>query len=129
MPLSGRSKCRAYCCPKQHKVLDRERENKLGKGKIGTTMRGVGPAYIDKIGRLGIRICDLMNEKVFKEKLEANLSEKNFLIKNFFKAKPLSVTKILDEYMGYRKIIEPFLADIGDLLKKAIISKKKLLFE
>ena len=52
-----------------HKVLDKERETKLGKGKIGTTMRGVGPAYIDKIGRVGIRICDLMNEKIFREKL------------------------------------------------------------
>ena len=112
-----------------HKVLDRERENKLGKGKIGTTMRGVGPAYIDKIGRVGIRICDLIDEKVFREKLEENLLEKNFLIKNYFKAKPLSVSQIFDEYMGYRKIIKPFFADIGEILKKAIISKKKLLFE
>ncbi|OGL42519.1 MAG: adenylosuccinate synthase [Candidatus Schekmanbacteria bacterium GWA2_38_11] len=112
-----------------HKVLDRERENKLGKGKIGTTMRGVGPAYIDKIGRVGIRICDLIDEKVFREKLEENLLEKNFLIKNYFKAKPLSVSQIFDEYMGYRKIIKPFFADIGEILKKAIMSKKKLLFE
>ncbi|OGL52720.1 MAG: adenylosuccinate synthase [Candidatus Schekmanbacteria bacterium RIFCSPHIGHO2_02_FULL_38_11] len=112
-----------------HKVLDKERETKLGKGKIGTTMRGVGPAYIDKIGRVGIRICDLMNEKIFREKIEENLLEKNFLIKNYFKAKPLSASQIFDEYMGYRRIIKPFFADIGEILKKAIISKKKLLFE
>lgn len=112
-----------------HKVLDRERETKLGKGKIGTTMRGVGPAYIDKIGRTGIRIGDLMDAKVFKGKLEENLLEKNFLIKNFFKAKPLSVSQVFHEYMEYRKIIEPFFADSGELLRKAILSGKKLLFE
>jgi len=112
-----------------HKVLDRERETKLGRDKIGTTMKGVGPAYIDKIGRVGIRICDLMDEKVFKDKIEENLLEKNFLIKNFFKAKPLSVAQIFDEYMNYRKKIQYFFADIGDILKKAITAKKKLLFE
>ena len=112
-----------------HKVLDRERETLLGKGKIGTTMRGVGPAYIDKIGRTGIRICDLIDEKVFREKLEENLVEKNFLISNFFKAQPLDVSQIFDEYMGYRSKIQPFIADTVELLQKAFASKKKLLFE
>ncbi len=70
-----------------HKRIDLARERKRGANKIGTTGRGIGPAYEDKVSRVGIRLVDLVEEETFRDKLERNLEEKNFYLKHYFKAK------------------------------------------
>ena len=84
-----------------HVLLDRAREEKLGRNKIGTTARGIGPCYEDKVARIGIRGIDLLQPAVFSDKLRANLEFKNFLFKNYFGLEPLSFDAIHDEYLGY----------------------------
>ncbi|MCD6459778.1 adenylosuccinate synthase [bacterium] len=112
-----------------HKVLDELREQKKGKKKIGTTKRGIGPAYADKVSRMGIRMIDLLNENIFKEKLSMNLEEKNDLIKNVYNGESLSFNEIFDSYMRYAEQIKPYLAQIPHILHKALIDKKNILFE
>src|SRR5690606_7024494 len=80
-----------------HKKLDVLKESKMAK-KIGTTGRGIGPAYEDRVSRMGIRVIDLIDKKVFREKLKANLEMKNFLIRRYYKDEPLKMKDILKSY-------------------------------
>jgi adenylosuccinate synthase len=84
-----------------HMALDRESEKLRGAKSIGTTGRGIGPAYCDKTGRSGIRIADLLQPDVFKEKLTANLVHINFLLEHLYNAPVFNVEDIFHEYMGY----------------------------
>ena len=84
-----------------HRALDAAREKRKGKTKIGTTGRGIGPCYEDKVGRNGIRIHDLLDRSTFVEKLHRNLEEKNFLLQHFFEEPPLDAAAIEDEYLAY----------------------------
>ena len=81
-----------------HKAIDQARERLRGKGKIGTTGRGIGPAYEDKVARVGIRFIDLLEEDTFREKLERNIEEKNFYLKAILKEKALEFDQIHDDY-------------------------------
>ncbi|MFH0775612.1 MAG: adenylosuccinate synthase [bacterium] len=92
--------------------------------KIGTTMRGIGPAYIDKVGRCGIRIADLLDKKVFAEKLELNLLQKDYILKGKFKKE-----EIINEYLALFERIKPYLADTRYILNKAITDGEPILFE
>jgi len=89
-----------------HKQIDIAREAKSGDKKIGTTGRGIGPCYEDKIGRRGIRLMDLLNEEAFTRKLKEFLVEKNFLLENLLGEKPCIFEEILAEYRGYAEILK-----------------------
>ncbi|MFA5410542.1 MAG: adenylosuccinate synthase [Candidatus Omnitrophota bacterium] len=111
-----------------HKILDRLRETKR-KHKIGTTGRGIGPCYADKINRCGIRMVDLVNPRVFKDKLQDNLKEKNEIFKKVYHHPGFEFHKIYREYLVYGRLIAPYLCDTALLLNKAAQEKKDILFE
>jgi adenylosuccinate synthase len=112
-----------------HKRIDIAREAKSGDKKIGTTGRGIGPCYEDKIGRRGIRLMDLINEEVFARKLKEFLVEKNFLLENLLGETPCSYDEILAEYRGYAAILSKYMADTSLVLGKDLKAGKKVLFE
>jgi adenylosuccinate synthase len=112
-----------------HIVLDRAQEERLGSRKIGTTARGIGPCYEDKIARTGIRACDLVHHQVFAEKLRANLDLKNFLLKNYYGAEEVDFQTTLDEYLAYGERLRPFLIDTSLFLNEEIHRGAKVLFE
>jgi adenylosuccinate synthase len=111
-----------------HMILDQAREAQKNLA-IGTTGRGIGPCYMDKVGRLGIRTGDLLDIDVFSEKLKESLREKNYLLKNYYHTKPVSCDNIIKEFRKYQTLIKPFLADVSLLLNQMLVSGKKVLFE
>ncbi len=112
-----------------HKILDRLREEKFRKIKIGTTGRGIGPCYTDKFARGGIKIADLLNKRIFKEKLECNIAEKNAIFSKVYKYKKFSFKEIYGQYLDYAKRIKPYVCNCSLVLNKAIKDKKNILFE
>ncbi|MBK5274081.1 MAG: adenylosuccinate synthase [Desulfuromonadales bacterium] len=112
-----------------HKRIDIAREAKSGDKKIGTTGRGIGPCYEDKIGRRGIRLMDLLNEEVFARKLKEFLVEKNFLLENLLGEGPCSYEAILAEYRGYAEVLAKYVTDTALVLGKDLKAGKKVLFE
>jgi len=112
-----------------HKAIDQTRERLRGKGKIGTTGRGIGPAYEDKVARVGIRLIDLLEEDTFYEKLRANLEEKNIYLKTILKEKTLSFNEIHDTYCAYRESLRGYVTNTGLFLERQIKAGKKVLFE
>ena len=111
-----------------HKKLDALREAK-GKKKIGTTGRGIGPAYEDKASRLGIRVIDLLDKKLFSEKVKQNLELKNFLIRKYYKDEGFSARDIIKSFGEYRKILKKYAADTAGFLHTSIDQGKNILFE
>lgn len=120
---------RAHLIMPYHRRVDAAREAAKGAGKIGTTQRGIGPAYEDKVSRVGIRVCDLLDRDTFAEKLRRNVEEKNFYLTKLFGEQPVDAKPILEEYMGYADVLRPHAADVSLLLDEAIRQKKKILFE
>ena len=112
-----------------HKQIDIAREAKSGDKKIGTTGRGIGPCYEDKIGRRGIRLMDLIDAETFASKLKEFLVEKNFLLENFLGEPPCSYDEIFVEYQGYADILRRYVADTSLILNKDLKAGKKALFE
>jgi adenylosuccinate synthase len=112
-----------------HIVLDRVREEKLGSRKIGTTARGIGPCYEDKIARTGIRACDLVHPEIFAEKLKANLELKNYLLKNYYGAEEVPFQASFEEYLAYGEKLTPHLIDTSNFLNEEINRGSKVLFE
>lgn len=112
-----------------HRSLDLAREKKKGKTAIGTTGRGIGPCYEDKVGRNGIRVHDLFNPAVFSEKLAANLEEKNFILTRFLGDKPLEASRIMEEYLAYGEKLKPFAGNVSIELQKAGANGRNILFE
>lgn len=112
-----------------HLAIERENENKKGNKKIGTTGRGIGPSYTDKVARHGIRMMDLLTPDVFREKLSANLATINFLLENFYKTAPLKADAIYDEYMRYAERLSGYIADTDIIINNKIDSKENVLFE
>lgn len=112
-----------------HRALDEARETRKGSTKIGTTGRGIGPCYEDKVCRCGIRIHDLMDPGRFREKLEANLEEKNFMLKHFFGAAPLDAGSIADEYLAFGERLAPYAANVSEVLQGADRAGRNILFE
>ena len=110
-----------------YKLLDSIREQ--GANKIGTTGRGIGPAYIDKYMRTGIRVVDLLDRKVLCEKLKANIEEKNQLLSKVYGSAVLDVDKIISEYEEFDKKIDPFVTDTSVYLNNALKKKKNILAE
>jgi len=112
-----------------HRRLDLAREAHRSGKKIGTTGRGIGPAYEDKISRVGIRICDLMDETLFREKLAANVEEKNFYLTRLFGEEPIREQEIFDEYRVYADKLRPYVADTSLILEQEMKTGKSILFE
>lgn len=112
-----------------HKRLDVARERMRGKGRIGTTGRGIGPAYEDKVARCGIRCGDLLREDVFRMKLKANLMEKNHLFMNILHETGFEVHEIYHQYMGYAERIGRYITNTSLFLDKMIRDGKNILFE
>ncbi|MBN2483846.1 MAG: adenylosuccinate synthase [Candidatus Omnitrophica bacterium] len=109
-----------------HRVMDSFRESKRIQ-KIGTTKRGIGPCYVDKISRCGIRVADLLDTKKFSFKLKDNLQEKNPLFKEVYGREYFSFKKIFEEYRHYSKLLRPYCCDVADFLYSK--RKKRFLFE
>src|SRR3989304_3536367 len=112
-----------------HKTLDAARERLRGSLKIGTTKRGIGPAYEDKVSRCGIKCADLLKEEVFRSKLKANLMEKNHYMETILHEKGYEVYEIYHRYMEMAKKIAGLITDPGKFPHAAIKKKKKILFE
>jgi len=120
---------RAHIIMPYHKRLDSAREAAKGADKLGTTGRGIGPAYEDKIARVGIRLCDLLDDEVFQAKLKRNVEEKNFYLTKLFKEEPLDGGAIYKEYSEYARRLKPYAANTSIILGEAIRNNKKILFE
>jgi len=112
-----------------HKALDVASEKLKGNKKIGTTGRGIGPAYADKINRKGIRMADLLDPEVFREKLACNTGEANFLLERFYNAPLVHLDQVYEEYLGYAKRLKKYIADTTLYLSEAIGKNKKVLAE
>jgi len=114
-----------------HKTLDEIKEMKRGKDKIGTTKRGIGPAYVDKIARTGIRMIDLIDEKFLPKKLENNLNEKDTIFEKLYGLKISNQEKkdILKKYSEYGQLLKKYVIDVSLYLNQAINENKKILFE
>ncbi len=112
-----------------HKRIDIAREAKSGAKKIGTTGRGIGPAYEDKIGRRGIRLMDLIDREIFARKLKEQLEEKNFILERLLDDKPFTFDEIYDQYSGFADILAKYAADTALTLYRDIKGGKKILFE
>ena len=112
-----------------HKALDIASENLKGNKKIGTTGRGIGPAYADKINRKGIRMADLLDPELFREKLAANTGEANFLLDRFYNAPLVHQDQVYEEFMGYAHKLKKYIADTTLVLNEAIAKNKKVLAE
>lgn len=119
---------RAHLIMPYHKALDQLQEEQKGKAKIGTTGRGIGPAYVDKVNRSGIRIADLLDWAVFQEKLKIQLAEKNHLFASYGK-ETFGEAAILKEYESYVERVKPFVADTAPIINDRIDAGKKVLFE
>jgi adenylosuccinate synthase len=125
----NRIKISRYChlIMPYHILIDKIREET--KQGLGTTKKGIGPAYEDKYGRVGIRLGDLYNPELFREKLRANLSRKNLMLMEIYHAEPLSDSKMYEKYLTYAERLRPMVTDDARLLAAAIEDKKNILFE
>ena len=112
-----------------HIALDQARELKKGKEKIGTTGRGIGPAYEDKISRRGIRLGDLSNERSLYEKLKELLEYHNYILKNYYNAKTFNHDKIFEELLTYYQSYEQYIIDAPLFIDKLFLNGKRLVFE
>jgi adenylosuccinate synthase len=112
-----------------HRAIDVAREAAKGKDKIGTTGRGIGPCYEDKVGRTGIRAADLLEPDTLEEKIRTNLREKNFYLTKFLDADALEFQPIYDRYLAIGEILKPYMTDVSLEIDQAIRQGKRILFE
>lgn len=120
---------RAHIVLPYHVRLDELEELSKGENDIGTTKRGIGPCYMDKSERIGIRACDLVDEEVFREKLMINVKKKNEIFTKIYGLPEMSFEEIYEEYLEYAKILKPYIVDTTSLLYDLIKEEKKVLFE
>ena len=112
-----------------HKKIDELREARRTKGRIGTTKKGIGPCYADKVARVGIRVADLYDRDYFRERLNDNVQEKNAMVKEFLQEELFVLEDIFEEYTGYAEYLKDFVADTTMLLNEALKKGKSVLFE
>lgn len=120
---------RAHIVFPYHKTLDMLIEQSKGAKKVGTTNKGIGPCYMDKIDRTGIRMCDMIDEKVFREKLAAQIDNKNAMITKLYGAEALDKEAMIEEFCGYADRLRPYITDTGVMVDEAVRAGKKVLFE
>ena len=128
-PSRVRLSSNAHMIMPYHRRLDAAIERYLGTNQIGTTRKGIGPAYTDKYARVGIRIQDLFDANIFREKLEAALEEKNKILPRVYNTLPMEVDQIIDEYTGYTDRLRPHVTDTSLLLWNGLKEGKSVLFE
>ena len=112
-----------------HKLLDELIEESLGENKIGTTKKGIGPCYADKIQRRGIRVQDLLNQDLFEKKVKANIKETNLTLTKIYNKRPLVAEEIINEFKSYTDMVTNHITDTSLLIDKAIKDGKSILFE
>lgn len=128
--LSGiRISNRAHVVLPYHCLMDGLGDEKRGKNKIGTTKNGIGPCYVDRDNRMGIRVCDLIDREEFARRLKENLEIKNRELKLLYDHEPLSYEEILEEYNGYADRLRPYVCDTIALLNEEVKAGRKILFE
>ncbi len=120
---------RAHIIMPYHRALDNAREKKAGRAAIGTTGRGIGPCYMDKIGRVGIRFVDLIHPEIFRDKVLSNLEEKNFWLKEYFKAETLESGPIMDSYTAVAERLAAYAGNVPLALDQAQKKGDNILFE
>jgi adenylosuccinate synthase len=120
---------RAHVIMPYHKAIDKAAEQAKGVRRIGTTGRGIGPAYVDKMARIGIRMGDLLKPEILKKKIKENLVETNAFLQRIYHAKGFTVQAIFKEYQAYGERLRPHIADVPLVLDRAFASGQKVLFE
>ncbi|EST11950.1 adenylosuccinate synthase [Sporolactobacillus laevolacticus] len=120
---------RAHIILPYHLKLDMLEEESKGASKIGTTQKGIGPAYMDKAARVGIRMADLLEPDTFREKLAKNLKEKNRLLEKMYDSEGFDIDEIYNEYLAYGERLRPLVCDTSVVLNDALDSGKRVLFE
>ncbi len=119
----------AHVITQYHRTMDKVTERFLGKRQIGTTGRGIGPTYADKINRVGIRIQDLFDENILRQKVEGALDQKNHLLVKIYNRRAITVDEIVEELLQYTERLRPLVADTGLVLNRALDEGKIVLFE
>ena len=112
-----------------HVAIDQASERRLGHLQIGTTRRGIGPAYADKASRIGIRVQDVLDPKILRQKIEVALAEKNVWLERVYEVEPVSLEEVADRYEDYAQRLRPFVADTSLLVDQALRDGKFVLFE
>jgi adenylosuccinate synthase len=112
-----------------HKALDQAKERNRDAGAIGTTGRGIGPAYVDKFARTGIRVVDLLDRDVLAKKLKVAIEENNVMLKHIYGSEGLDVNQIIEEYVEFDRLIDPYVKDTTVLLNEALRAGKHILAE
>ena len=119
----------AHVITQYHRTMDKVTERFLGKRQIGTTGRGIGPTYADKINRVGIRIQDLFDENILRQKVEGALDQKNHLLVKIYNRRAITVDEVVEELLQYSERLRPMVADTGLILNQALDAGKTVLFE
>ena len=119
----------AHIITQYHRTLDKVTERFLGKRQIGTTGRGIGPAYADKINRVGIRIQDIFDENILRQKVEGALDQKNHLLVKIYNRRAIGVDEVVSDLLSYADRLRPMVADTGLVLNQALEAGKTVLFE
>ncbi len=119
----------AHIIASYHTVIDKVTERFLGKNKLGTTGRGIGPAYGDKVNRIGVRVADLMDEGILRQKVEASLDLKNQLLAKVYNRRAVEVDAVIEELLSYADRLRPMVADTSLLLNQALDDGRTVLFE
>jgi adenylosuccinate synthase len=119
----------AHLIAPYHRVVDKVTERFLGKRRIGTTGRGIGPAYADKINRVGLRVQDLFDEKILRQKVEGALEQKNHLLAKVYNRRMITVDEIVDELLSYAERLRPMVRDTSLELSRALDRGDVVLFE
>jgi len=112
-----------------HVALDGARERRLGRLQIGTTRRGIGPAYADKATRIGIRVQDLLDPKILRQKLELAVAEKNVWLERVYELEPFDVEEVVEAHLGHAQRLGPYVADTSLLVDRALDAGERVLFE
>lgn len=120
---------RAHVVLPYHQRLDELQEAALGENKIGTTKNGIGPCYMDKVARVGIRMCDLLEPETFAKKLKVNMEAKNAIITKIYGGEPFDYDTVLKEYLAYAEELRPYVTDTGVVLDEMFEAGKNVLFE
>ncbi len=119
----------AHLITPAHRALDAAQEAMRGKDSIGTTMRGIGPAYMDKTARHGIRVAEMLDEEAFADRIEAHIKAANRLLTGIYDAEPLDAKVVAAEYLAYARILTPYIADTSRMIGEALQVGEKVLAE
>jgi len=120
---------RAHLVMPYHKILDEEQERQRGEDSLGTTKRGIGPAYTDKTERTNLRVCDMLDEDEFVQKLRNVYERKNQILTHVYHKTPMKFGELLEQFMKYGEILKPYITDTIKLLNDSIKAGKKVLLE